>query len=49
MRRQRHIYPEELMNPDLLSEILIIGSVLLVVVLVLLTMLQALDLRSAVL
>jgi hypothetical protein len=31
MRRARHIHPEELMNPDLLSEILITGSVLLAV------------------
>jgi hypothetical protein len=31
MRPARHIHPEELMNPDLLSEILITGSVLLAV------------------
>lgn len=40
MRRQRHIHPEELMNPDLLSEILLVGSVLLVAALFLFILLH---------
>ena len=31
MRRARHIHPQELMNRDLLSETVLIGSVLIVV------------------
>lgn len=31
MRRARHIHPQELMNRDLLSETVLIGSVLAVV------------------
>ena len=41
MRRARYIHPEGLMNPDLLSEILLIGSILLGVALSLLVVLHA--------
>ena len=43
MRHQRHIHPEELMNPDLLSEILLIGSILLVVAFFLLILMHISD------
>ena len=33
MRHHRHIHPEEVMNPDLLSEALLIGSILMIVAL----------------
>jgi|SoimicMinimDraft_17_1059745.scaffolds.fasta_scaffold256859_1 hypothetical protein len=32
MRHAHHIHPDELMNPDLLSEIVLVGSVLVVVI-----------------
>jgi hypothetical protein len=41
MQRAHHIHPEELMGPDLLSEILLIVSVLLAVGFLLLVTLQA--------
>jgi hypothetical protein len=41
MRRERHIHPEEIMKPDLLSEIVLAGAVVVVVV-SLFTLLQAL-------
>jgi hypothetical protein len=42
MRRERHIHPEEIIKPDLLSEIVLAGAVLVVLVSVLFTLLQAL-------
>jgi hypothetical protein len=41
MRPARHIHPEELMNPDLLSEIPITGSVPLAVAVSLFALLHA--------
>ena len=41
MRRARHIHPEELINPDFLSETVLVGSVLLLVALLLFLVLQA--------
>jgi hypothetical protein len=32
MRHTDHIHPDELMNPDLLSEIVLVSSVLVVVI-----------------
>jgi hypothetical protein len=42
MRLKRHIYPEELMNPDLLSRIVLIGGILVGVVYLFLSVLRAL-------
>ena len=41
MRRERHIHPEEIMRPDLLSEVVLAGAVVVVVSL-LFTLLRAL-------
>jgi hypothetical protein len=41
MSYKRHIHPEELMNPDIVSEIVILGSLLLVVVTLLFAMCEA--------
>lgn len=42
MRRDRHIHPEEIMRPDLLSEVVLAGAVVVVVVSLLFTLLRAL-------
>jgi hypothetical protein len=42
MRHKHHIHPEELMNPDLSSRIVLIGSVLVGVVFLFLSVLRAL-------
>lgn len=42
MRRERHIHPEEIMSPDLLSEVVLTGAVVVVVVSLLFTLLRAL-------
>jgi hypothetical protein len=41
MRRAGHIRPQELMNPDWLSETVLVGSVLLVVGFLLFVLMQA--------